>query len=60
MENVVNNEIKHLDLWRNVVASELARAAIGDGPADFYAAVITYERLAAERNRKELEKRQEA
>lgn len=53
-------EIKYLDLWRNVVASELARAAIGDGLADFYAAVITYERLAEERNRRKPEKRQEA
>jgi hypothetical protein len=49
----VTYEIKHLDLWRNAVASELARAAIGDGPADFYEAIITYERLAKERDRNE-------
>ncbi|MFU0507370.1 hypothetical protein [Pseudaminobacter sp. NGMCC 1.201702] len=53
-------EIKHLDLWRNVVATELARAAIGDGPADFYEAITTYQRLAEERDRKEHEMGQQA
>lgn len=48
--------LRYPDIWKGVLQNELARALSGEGPADFFAARATYERMAAERDRlRELE-----
>ena len=42
---------RYPDIWKSVLTNELARALSGEGPADFFAARATYERMAAERDR---------
>lgn len=43
--------VKYPDLWKSIVAAELARNLTDNCHADFFAARDAYERMAAERDR---------
>jgi hypothetical protein len=47
----MNPAVRYPDIWKSVVLFQMSRALSGEGPADFAAAMATYERLAAERDR---------